>query len=59
MGMDAVEGAMLQLGVLLDEKVICSPLEWVEKVNAVKPEQVQALLSAHLNANMLQTIAKP
>jgi predicted Zn-dependent peptidase len=59
MGMDAVEGSMLQLGALLDDRVIYSPLEWVDKVSAVNPEQVQALLATHLKADVLQTIAKP
>jgi predicted Zn-dependent peptidase len=59
MGMDAVEGSMLQLGALLDDKFIYSPLEWVDKVNAVQPKQVQAFLSECLQADVLQTIASP
>jgi predicted Zn-dependent peptidase len=59
MGMDAVEGSMLQLGALLDDKVIYSPLEWVEKVNAVQPKQVQAFLSECLQADVLRTVATP
>ena len=59
MGMDSVEGAMLQVGALLDEEVLYSPLEWVEKVQAVKPEQVQAWLKNHLEAEATWTIATP
>ncbi len=59
MGMDAVEGSMLQLGALLDDSVIYSPLAWVDKVNAVSPEQVQDLLSTQLTADVLQTVVLP
>jgi len=59
MGMDSVEGSMLQLGALLDERVIYSPLEWVEKVQAVEPEQVQYFLNKHFTAEAMWTIAAP
>ena len=59
MGMDSVEGAMLQLGALLDEDKLYSPLEWVDKVNAVQEEQVQLWLKRQLEADALWTIATP
>ncbi len=59
MGMDSVEGAMLQLGALLDESKLYSPLEWVDKVNAVQPEQVQQWLKKQLEADALWTIVTP
>ncbi len=59
MGMDSVEGAMLQIGALLDEEILYSPLEWVEKVKAVAPEQVQAWLKTQLETDALWTIAAP
>jgi len=59
MGMDSVEGAMLQLGGLLDERKLYSPLEWVDKVNAVQPEQVQLWLKRQLETDALWTIATP
>ena len=59
MGMDAVEGSMMQLGSLLDDKVIYSPLAWTDKVNAVTHEQVQSFLSEHLQAEATWTIATP
>ena len=59
MGMDAVEGSMLQLGALLDDSVINSPLAWVDKVNAVSPRQVQDLLGYQLAQDGLKTIAVP
>ncbi len=59
MGMDAVEGSMLQLGALLDDSVINSPLAWVDKVNAISPGQVQDLLGYQLAQEGLQTIAVP
>ena len=59
MGMDSVEGAMLQLGALLDESKLYSPLEWVDKVNAVQPEQVQRWLKKQLEADALWTIVTP
>ncbi len=59
MGMDSVEGAMLQLGALLDERKLYSPLEWVDKVNAVQPEQVQRWLKRQLETDALWTIATP
>lgn len=59
MGMDSVEGAMLQLGALLDEDKLYSPLQWVDKVNAVQPEQVQLWLKQQLEADALWTIVTP
>ncbi|MDQ6980124.1 MAG: pitrilysin family protein [Ghiorsea sp.] len=59
MGMDSVEGAMLQLGGLLDERTLYSPLEWVDKVNTVQPEQVQRWLKQQLETDALWTIATP
>lgn len=59
MGMDSVEGAMLQIGALLDEDTLYSPLEWVNKVNEVEPEQVQTWLKAQLEAESLWTISAP
>ncbi len=59
MGMDAVEGSMMQLGGLLDDKVVDSPLAWIDKVNAVTPEQVQSFLSDHLQADALWTVVTP
>ncbi|MDX8387789.1 MAG: pitrilysin family protein [Ghiorsea sp.] len=59
MGMDSVEGAMLQLGALLDEDQVYSPLEWVEKVNGVEPEQVQVWLKKQLETEALWTISAP
>ncbi len=59
MSMDAVEGSMLQLGALLDEEQLYSPLQWVEKVQAVQPEQVQSWLKQHLTAPAMWTIATP
>jgi len=59
MGMDSVEGSMMQLGALLDEKEVCSPLEWVNKVEAIQPKQVQDYLSKCLSENVLWTIARP
>jgi len=59
MGMDSVEGAMLQLGALLDEDKLYSPLEWVDKVNAVQPEQVQLWLKQQLGTDALWTVAMP
>ena len=59
MGMDSVEGAMLQIGALLDEGVVHSPLEWVEKINAVKPEQVHTWLKERLETEAMWTISAP
>ncbi|MDQ6989950.1 MAG: pitrilysin family protein [Mariprofundaceae bacterium] len=59
MGMDAVEGSMLQLGALLDEEQLYSPLEWVDKVNAVETAQVQAWLQQYLAADAMWTLAVP
>jgi len=59
MGMDSVEGSMLQLGALLDENTVYSPLEWVGKVEAIQPNQVQAYLSQCLSEDVLWTIATP
>lgn len=59
MGMDSVEGTMLSLGALLDNEVLYTPLQWAEKIQQVQPEQVQAYLTSHLQAQAMWTIAQP
>jgi len=59
MGMDSVEGSMLSLGALLDNEVLYTPLQWVEKIQLVEPEQVQAFLTQHLQNQAMWTIASP
>ncbi|HID35901.1 MAG TPA: insulinase family protein [Ghiorsea sp.] len=59
MGMDAVEGSMMQLGGLLDDEIIYSPLVWVDKVQAVTPSQVHEFLQQYLATDAAWTIATP
>ena len=59
MGMDSVEGQMLFLGGRLDEAVLTSPLQWLEKINSVDADMVSEWAGAHLAAGRLWSIAAP
>jgi len=59
MGMDSVEGQMLFLGGRLDEAVLTSPLQWLEKINSVDSDMVSDWAGAHLAAGRLWSIAAP
>ncbi len=59
MGMDAVESSVMQLGALLDEGKVDSPLVWAERVQAVETAQVRRFLSDCLQADGVWTVATP
>lgn len=57
MAMDSVEGHMLYLGARLDEQVLMSQADWVEKINQVKLEEVQMWIDTHVESDAMWTIA--
>lgn len=59
MGLDSVEGQMLYLGGRLDEAIVLSPLQWLERINAVDVEMLADWSSAHLSQSGLWSIAAP
>ena len=59
MGMDSVEGQMLYLGGRLDEAEICSPVQWVERIRQVSPDEVRQWVHAHLQQPALWSVAAP
>jgi len=59
MGLDSVEGQMLYLGSRLDEAVLQSPLDWLERIRAVDVAMLQDWSAAHLSQAGLWSIAAP
>ncbi len=59
MGLDSVEGQMLYLGSRLDEDVLISPIEWLEKIRKIEIEDVAKWSASRLSAGMLWSIAAP
>jgi len=59
MGMDSVEGQMLFLGGRLDESVLISPLQWLDRIKSVETARVAAWAAEHLRAEKLWSIAAP
>lgn len=59
MGLDSVEGQMLYLGSRLDEDVITSPIEWLERIHKVGIDEVSEWTFSRLSGGMLWSIAAP
>lgn len=59
MGLDSVEGQMLYLGARLDESLLVSPQEWVEKVHAVDIDTVRSWASDRLSQGLLWSVGAP
>jgi len=59
MGLDSVEGQMLYLGSRLDEKLLNSPLQWLELMHAVDLEQLRSWSEKQLSGGKLWSIAAP
>ncbi|WP_232726671.1 M16 family metallopeptidase [Mariprofundus ferrinatatus] len=59
MGLDSVEGQMLYLGGRLDEPLLFSPIQWLEKIRAVGVDEVSGWAEEHLAAGMLWSVAAP
>ncbi|MBL4775489.1 MAG: insulinase family protein [Mariprofundus sp.] len=53
MGLDSVEGQMLYLGSRLDEELLLSPLQWLQKIEEVDVEQVRGWSSEQLASDRL------
>jgi predicted Zn-dependent peptidase len=59
MGMDSVEGHMLYLGSRLDEEILLSHTQWVEKIKAVQPDEIRAWAGEKLAAKPMWSICAP
>ncbi|NWF37651.1 insulinase family protein [Mariprofundus sp. NF] len=59
MGLDSVEGQMLYLGGRLDESVLISPLQWLERIRSVDADTVAQWSASRLSAEKLWSIAAP
>ena len=59
MGMDSVEGQMLYLGSRLDEPLLVSPLQWLERMQAVDIDTLRRWSTERLSQGMLWSIAAP
>ena len=59
MGLDSVEGQMLYLGARLDEKVLNSPLEWLDLMQAITVEDIRRWSGERISQGMLWSIAAP
>ncbi|MCF7821625.1 MAG: insulinase family protein [Mariprofundaceae bacterium] len=56
MGMESVEGHMLYLGGRLDEEILLSHTQWVEKIRAVQPDEIRAWAGEKLAAKPMWSI---
>ncbi len=59
MGMDSVEGHMLYLGGRIDEEELLTHLQWVERVNAVRPEAIRGWVGEKLSQKPLWSLCAP
>ena len=59
MGMDSVEGHMLYLGGRIDEEELLTHLQWVERVNAVRPEEIRDWVADKLSQKPLWSLCAP
>jgi len=59
MGLDSVEGQMLYLGSRLDESVLASPLEWVEKIQTADIHDVRKWAADRLSQGVLWSVGAP
>ena len=59
MGLDSVEGQMLYLGGRLDERLLISPLQWLERIRSVDADTVAQWSASRLSAEKLWSIAAP
>ena len=59
MGMDSVEGHMLYLGGRIDEEELLTHLEWVDRVNAVQPQEIRKWVGEKLSQKPLWSLCAP
>jgi len=59
MGMDSVEGHMLYLGGRIDEEELLTHLQWVDRVNAVRPEEIRDWVGDKLSQKPLWSLCAP
>lgn len=59
MGLDSVEGQMLYLGGRFDEQQLTSPMQWLQRINAVDADAVAQWAASHLSAGKLWSVAAP
>jgi len=59
MGLDSVEGQMLYLGGRQDEQILLSPLDWLQRIEAVDVHMLRDWCKARLSQTGLWSIAAP
>jgi len=57
MGMDSIEGNMMYLSNRLDEPSLRSQQQWIEAVNAVQLDEIQAWSQRYLDGEMMWSVA--
>ncbi len=59
MGMESVEGHMLYLGARLDEEVLLSHSEWVERIRVVESDEIRAWVEDKFSSRPMWSISAP
>ena len=59
MGMESVEGHMLYLGARLDEEILLSHAEWVERIRVVELDEIRAWVGGSLSEKPMWSICAP
>ena len=59
MGMESVEGHMLYLGARLDEEILLSHAEWVERIRAVELNEIRSWIGGSLSEKPMWSICAP
>jgi len=57
MAMDSVEGHMLYLGARLDEDILLSQQQWVDKIKQLQHDDIRDWVEKHLQSDVMWTIA--
>jgi len=57
MAMDSVEGHMLYLGARLDEDILLSQQQWVDKIKQLQNDDIRDWVEKHLQSDVMWTIA--
>ncbi|MFC1545826.1 M16 family metallopeptidase [Pseudomonadota bacterium] len=59
MGMESVEGHMLYLGARLDEEILLSHAQWVERIRAVQLDEIRTWVGERLSEKPMWSICAP
>ncbi len=57
MGMDSIEGNMMYLGNLLDEQTLCSQQQWIERIQDVPLDALNAWIHRYLGQQACWSVA--